>query len=77
MQKNYHTINHSENLNYLNDNLNINTYQKHSHNSKITTENNETKSDKNTIVNLNDNLIDIYIPQKKRSFQSYRIFKKE
>ena len=29
-KKNYHTINHSENLNYLNDNLNINTYQKHS-----------------------------------------------
>ena len=76
-KKNYHTINHSENLNYLNDNLNINTYQKHSHNSKITTENNETKSDKNTIVNLNDNLIDIYnIPQKKEVFRA-RIFKKE
>ena len=33
--------------------------------------NNETKSDKNTIVNLNDNLIDIYnIPQKKEVFRA-------
>ena len=73
-KKNYHTINHSENLNYLNDNLNINTYQKHSHNSKITTENNETKSDKNTIVNLNDNLIDN--PQKKEVFRAIEFLKK-